>query len=51
MIKTQFADSYVNYMPNAHFKDYIKVGIVLVEENNELIEEIDYFEELKVDGD
>jgi hypothetical protein len=22
----------VNYMPNAHFKDYIKVEIVLVEE-------------------
>jgi hypothetical protein len=38
-------------MPNAHFKDYFKVGIVVVEENNELIEEIDYFEKLKVDGD
>ncbi len=51
MVKTWFDDSHVNYMPNAHFKDYIKVGIVLVEENNELIEEIDYFEKLKVDGD
>ncbi len=29
----------------------IKVGIVLVEENNELIEEIDCFGKLKVDGD
>lgn len=49
MIRTWCDDSYVNYMPNAHFKDYIKVGIVLVEENNELIEEIDYyFEKLMV---
>jgi hypothetical protein len=51
VVKTWFDDSYVNYMPNAHFKDYIKVEIFLVEENNELIEEIDYFEKSKVDSD
>jgi hypothetical protein len=42
MVKTWFDDSYLNYMPNAHLKDYIEVGNVLIEENYELIEEIDY---------
>ncbi len=42
MVKTWFDDSYLNYMSNAHLKDYIEIGIVLIEENYELIEEIDY---------
>ncbi len=38
-------------MKNKNFKDYLKVEVVLFENNNELIEEFEYFEKLKVDND
>ncbi len=41
----------MNCTLNANLKDYIKVEVVLVEENYELIEEVKYFKTLKVDRD
>ncbi len=32
-------------------KNYLKVGGSLVDDNYELIEEVEYFEDLNVDGD
>jgi hypothetical protein len=44
-------DLCLNCMKNENFKDYLKVEVVLVENNNELIEEFEYFEKLRVDSD
>jgi hypothetical protein len=44
-------DLCLNCITNENFKDYVKVEVVLVEKNNELIEEFEYFETLKVDSD
>jgi hypothetical protein len=41
----------LNCLANVNFKDYIKFGITLVEDNYELIEEFEFFEELKVEND
>jgi hypothetical protein len=41
----------LNYTTNANLKDHIKVEVVLVEENYELIQEVEYFKKLKVDRD
>lgn len=51
MAKNQTKDLCLNYTPNANLKDHIKVEVVLVEENYELIEEVKYFKKLKVDRD
>jgi hypothetical protein len=41
----------LNCTPNTNLKDYIKAKVFLNDENNELIEEVEYFEELHVDKD
>jgi hypothetical protein len=38
-------------MPTATLKDYIKIEWLLAKENYDLIEEVDLFEQLKVDDD
>jgi hypothetical protein len=38
----------LNCTPNANLKDYLKVEVGLVENNYELIEKVEYFEELQV---
>ncbi len=40
-----------NCTPNGNLKDYLKVEVILVEENYELIKEIEFFEKLRVDED
>ncbi len=44
-------DLHLNYKPNVDLKDYSKVEIGLVKDNYELIEEVEYFKELKIDED
>jgi len=42
---------HLNYKPNVNLKDYSKVEISLVKDNYKLIEEVEYFKELKIDED
>jgi len=44
-------DPHMNFMPNNNMKDYLKVKGSLVNDNNELIEETKYFENLNMDSD
>jgi len=44
-------DLHLNCTPNVDLKDYSKVEIGLVKDNYELIEEVEYFEELQIDED
>jgi hypothetical protein len=37
-----------NYTPNVNLKDYLKIEVVIAEENYELIKEVEFFEELHV---
>jgi hypothetical protein len=41
----------MNCTPNVELKDYLKVEVGLTENNYELIEKVEYFEELQVDED
>jgi hypothetical protein len=49
VVKNWPNDSWLNCMPTAALKDYIKIECFLVEENYDLIEEADFFEQLEVD--
>ncbi len=40
-----------NFKPNSDFKQYLKAKEFLVEKNNNLIEEHNFFEKLEIDGD
>jgi hypothetical protein len=44
-------DPQVNRMPNKTMKDCLKIEGSLVDDKNELIEKVEYFEDLNVDGD
>jgi hypothetical protein len=44
-------DPHQNCTPYANLKDYLKVEVILVEKNYELIKEVEFFEELQVDED
>ncbi len=41
----------INYMPNKTMKDYLKAEGSLANDNSKLIEEVEYFENLNIDGD
>jgi hypothetical protein len=43
-------DLCLNCMMNENFKDYLKVKVVSVEKINELFEEFEYLEKLRVDS-
>jgi len=49
--KNWLDDLWVNCMPNKTMKNYLKVGGSLVDDNYELIAEVEYFEDLNVDGE
>jgi hypothetical protein len=49
MVKNWPNDPHLNCLANVNFKDYIKFEMTLVEDNYELIEEFQFFEELKVE--
>jgi hypothetical protein len=51
MVKNWPNDPRLNFLANVNFKDYIKFEITLVEDNHELIENFEFFEELKVEND
>jgi hypothetical protein len=38
-------------MPNKTMKDYLKAERSLANDNSKLIEEVEYFENLNIDGD
>jgi hypothetical protein len=40
-----------NCTPNANLKDYLKVEVIFLEEDYELIKEVEFFEKLQVDED
>ncbi len=44
-------DLHLNCTPNVDLKDYSKAEIGLVKDNYELIEKVEYFEELQIDED
>ncbi len=51
IINNSFDDLCMNCTPNVELKDYLKVEVGLTENNYELIEKVEYFEELQVDED
>jgi hypothetical protein len=51
VVKNWPDDLCANFKQNSNFKQYLKVEEFLVENNNNLIEEHNYFEELEIDGD
>ncbi len=51
VVKNWLDDSCANFKQNLDFKQYLKVEDYLVEKNNNLIEEHNFFEELEIDGD
>jgi hypothetical protein len=38
----------MHFTPNAYLKDYLKIKVGLIEDSYELIEKVEYFEELHV---
>jgi hypothetical protein len=51
IINNWLDDPCQNFTPYANLKDYLKVEVILVEKNYELIKEVEFFEELQVDED
>ncbi len=49
VVKNWPNDPWLNCMPIVTLEDYMKTKCVLVEENYDLIEEANFFEELKID--
>jgi hypothetical protein len=47
IINNWFDELCLNCTPNVDLKDYLKVEVGLVENNYELIEKVEYFEELQ----
>jgi len=48
IINNQPNDLHMHFTPNAYLKDYLKIKVGLIEDNYELIEKVEYFEELHV---
>ncbi len=51
MVKNWLDDMGANCKPKSNLKQYLKMEEFLVEDNNELIQEHNFFEELKSDSD
>jgi hypothetical protein len=51
VVKNWHDDPQLNCMPTIVLKDYMKVECALVEKNYDLIEKINFFEQLEVDDD
>jgi hypothetical protein len=51
IINNWFDDPCQNCTPNANLKDYLKVKVILVEEDYELIKGVEFFEKLRIDED
>jgi hypothetical protein len=51
VVKNWPDDSCANFKQNSNFKQYLKVEEFLVEKNNNLMGEHNFFEELEIDGD
>jgi hypothetical protein len=51
VVKNWPDDLCADFKPNSNFKQYLKAEEFLVEENNNLIEEHNFFEKLEIDGD
>ncbi len=51
VVKNWLDDPHANCKPNSNFKQYLNTKESLAKENYNLIEEHNFFEKLKVDGD
>jgi hypothetical protein len=51
VVKNWFDDPHHNCKPNAILKEYLKEEDFLIKDNYDLLEEVDFFEQLQVDYD
>jgi hypothetical protein len=51
VVKNWLDDPQLNCTPIVALKDYMKVECALAKENYDLIEEVDFFQQLEVDDD